>query len=446
MTHTHFRFGGLIDIEKLEHETRKLLFLGFALALLLHAIAGAFLFSAIRQEAVKVRRAKRKPVPVKLIAREAPSRYLYRRGRVHDPVPRHLSSMRRFGPASPTRAFKDGKVPMVGNRETIGPLGELDMFYSTPPVGQQEYHVFDNLRLQNDGVERYDGNELRITDEMISVEELDTGQYKGLIITNPNDEHLVRGYIHIPSGIVIGGEKPEISQMALDNLSKFAMKQFTDIEIILDPIIEIGSHEIFKYPFLYISSSTPFELKPHEARNFREYLEQGGFALVEPTGIPDAVSPADMSIATSSMRNMIAATFGHPSHLVQLSKDHILFHCFFDIDIEHGYNKFPIKDYGAWWKQPLYCLEGVFVGERLALVYSEKGYGYGWDENGPKPAYSFGVNCIVYALRHFGGTARKIVDVSTGTPSAKPLSYESWPIVHPNNESRGPFGAGRHTR
>jgi hypothetical protein len=46
-------------------------------------------------------------------------------------------------------------------------------------------------------------------------------------------------------------------------------------------IVELGSDEVFDYPFAYISEPGEMELTPKEAENLREYIGRGGFILVD---------------------------------------------------------------------------------------------------------------------------------------------------------------------
>jgi hypothetical protein len=63
--------------------------------------------------------------------------------------------------------------------------------------------------------------------------------------------------------------------------------------------------------------------------------------------------------------------------------------------------------------QPAESLEGVWIGDRLAAVYSEKGYGVSWSN--PKSGGAFqnmGVNLVVFALTQAGGLTVRLVDDS----------------------------------
>jgi hypothetical protein len=46
-------------------------------------------------------------------------------------------------------------------------------------------------------------------------------------------------------------------------------------------IVDIDSPELFKYPFAYLSEPGFIDLNPKDVVNFREYLDRGGFVLVD---------------------------------------------------------------------------------------------------------------------------------------------------------------------
>ena len=63
------------------------------------------------------------------------------------------------------------------------------------------------------------------------------------------------------------------------------------------------------------------------------------------------------------------------------------------------------------------CLWGVWLGNRMAAVYCDRGYGYIWQEGisgyqqgANRPALELGVNILVYALIQPGGVAESFVD------------------------------------
>jgi hypothetical protein len=68
----------------------------------------------------------------------------------------------------------------------------------------------------------------------------------------------------------------------------------------------------------------------------------------------------------------------------------------------------------------------VWLGERLAAVYIDKGYGHRWRDGfytyqyrGNEPAMKLGVNLVVFALTQKGGTAKLYVDYSAEGKTAR---------------------------
>jgi hypothetical protein len=46
-------------------------------------------------------------------------------------------------------------------------------------------------------------------------------------------------------------------------------------------IVDIDSPDLFKYPFAYLCEPGYLELNEKDTKNFREYLERGGFVMVD---------------------------------------------------------------------------------------------------------------------------------------------------------------------
>src|SRR6266705_3957452 len=46
-------------------------------------------------------------------------------------------------------------------------------------------------------------------------------------------------------------------------------------------IVDIDSPDLFKYPFAYLCEPGYLELSDKDVKNFREYLERGGFVMVD---------------------------------------------------------------------------------------------------------------------------------------------------------------------
>ena len=54
-----------------------------------------------------------------------------------------------------------------------------------------------------------------------------------------------------------------------------------DVELASYRIVELGTDEVFEYPFAYVSEPGEMDLTEQEVRNLREFVDRGGFILVD---------------------------------------------------------------------------------------------------------------------------------------------------------------------
>ena len=87
-------------------------------------------------------------------------------------------------------------------------------------------------------------------------------------------------------------------------------------------IVDLASDDVFKYPFAYVSEPGEMELSDVEVENLRQFIERGGFVLVD-----DFDGPWQFD---QFRRQMLRAFPDRP--LIPLTADHEIFHTFFDID------------------------------------------------------------------------------------------------------------------
>jgi Domain of unknown function (DUF4159) len=67
-----------------------------------------------------------------------------------------------------------------------------------------------------------------------------------------------------------------------ENLNGFVTQTTrVDIERLSYRLIDLGSEEIFDYPFAYISEPGEMDMTEPEVANLREYIERGGFILID---------------------------------------------------------------------------------------------------------------------------------------------------------------------
>ena len=111
------------------------------------------------------------------------------------------------------------------------------------------------------------------------------------------------------------------------------------------------------------------------------------------------------------MRKLVRDALGQSGELRPIPDDHFLYHSRFDFD--GGPPRTKRDDTGPAGGQPAGILEGAWVGDRLAVVYSEKGYAEAWANPKGSDAYrKMGVNLVVFALTQPGGITVRLVDDS----------------------------------
>ena len=99
-----------------------------------------------------------------------------------------------------------------------------------------------------------------------------------------------------------------------------------DVERMSYRVVELSSPEIFDYPFSYISEPGTMRLTDQEVDNLREYINRGGFVMVDDFG-GQGQGQWEFEVLRTSLRRAFP-----DREMVELSVDHPLFHTFYDID------------------------------------------------------------------------------------------------------------------
>jgi len=176
-----------------------------------------------------------------------------------------------------------------------------------------------------------------------------------------------------------------------------AVKRYVGFDAKVDMHVALDSPHITDYPFLYITADTAFSLSKKERENFLRYLKAGGFAFID-NGAP---GESDGEAAVSLPRLFID-TLGSGAVMQPIPNDHVIYHSFFDFD-----DGPPTGFTGGTALERFrnnHYLVGLWIGERLAAVYSDFGYGYRWiDPVVSQPQVKFGVNLVVFAVLQEGG-------------------------------------------
>ena len=407
--HSSPRFRGItdvIDFKRFERETNRLLFLGVVVAIAFHAALASYFMFRITEVKVSrpltselVIRRPRMTKPFELKKQRMKRRVFTRRAVTRTIMPSTDIRMK----ASPFTPL--GTIPVYDYRPEldIGDGGGDFEFVETPVVDLKTL--------------RKPSNVISLKEELISVDDLDTGRYKAMVIQDPTDKQNIRGFIYI--GTLWGTLLEPAYKRATIHLAD-AINQFTLIEAKVDEHLYIDSRKLFNVPFVYLSMSEKFELTEVESKNFGEYLRNGGFAVLD-NGTPQK----DFSPGEMSLRWMIIQSLGSDAKFLPIPNDHPLYHSFFDFDdgpplgaelYEDSY-VYLGRYYTGQNQKAVYFLEGVWLDERLVAIYSDKGYCRLWaDDQENEPQLKMGVNMVIFALIQEGGIARQLMERFSSTP------------------------------
>ncbi|MHB9030310.1 MAG: DUF4159 domain-containing protein, partial [Candidatus Latescibacterota bacterium] len=182
-----------------------------------------------------------------------------------------------------------------------------------------------------------------------------------------------------------------------------AMIRWTKIETTLERHLMLSSPRLLEMPFIYVTSEENFDLTDSEKANIKKYLEGGGFMVIENPNPLIESGPGE-----ASLKQMIRDSLGRNVRFAPIPKDHPLYHCFFDFN-----DGPPIgAEIGATTEKrlprPIHYLEGVWLRERLVVVFSNKGYIVKWTQmENNIPQLKMGVNMVVFSLLQEGGVAIK---------------------------------------
>ena len=184
-----------------------------------------------------------------------------------------------------------------------------------------------------------------------------------------------------------GGGDWYANPTALPNLAKFCNKE---LGTSFDPdyaTVEVGSAELFNYPFVHMTGHGNVVFSDAEAENLRNYLIGGGFLHIDDNyGMDPYVRP--------SMKKVFPEL-----ELVELPFEHEVYHQSFEFKTGlpkiHLHDDKPAQGFGLIW-------EG-----RLVCYYSyESDLGDGWEdpqvhrdpENKRRAALRMGANLIQFAF------------------------------------------------
>lgn len=187
-----------------------------------------------------------------------------------------------------------------------------------------------------------------------------------------------------------GGGDWYANPTSLKNLAAYCNQQLHTKLALQEAQVEVGSPDIFNYPFVHMTGHGRWVLTDAEAQNLRKYLESGGFLHIDDNyGLDQYVRPALKQVFPELT-------------LVEVPFSHAIYHNAFNFNNGlpkiHEHDKKPPKGYGL-----------IYKGRLVCFYSSETDLGDGWEDpevhkDNPQKhidALQMGANLVQYA---FNGT------------------------------------------
>jgi hypothetical protein len=175
-----------------------------------------------------------------------------------------------------------------------------------------------------------------------------------------------------------------------------SLLEYTSIPINMqEKVTDLGSNDIFLYPFSYLSGHKLVQFNSIEKNNFKKYIRNGGFVFVD-----DCNHDIDGLFARSFEAQM-TAIFGATA-LKKIPNNHAIYHSFFSFEKGPPTTSFELNGWGDDLVHDY--LKAIEINGRIGLLYSNKDYGCEWDYDFRNKRFlaedntKFGVNIILYAM------------------------------------------------
>jgi len=165
-----------------------------------------------------------------------------------------------------------------------------------------------------------------------------------------------------------------------------------DVKSVSYRIVQLGSPEVFEYPFAVVSEPGEMALTDHEVENLRQFIDRGGFVLMD-----DFDGTRDLD---TLQRNLHRA---FPDRdLVRLTIDHDIFNVFYRIDQLNILSPYLVDG-----EPVFYALMNKNGKIGVVAAYNNDLENF-WDyiDRGEYPlkpsieAFRIGINSVIYSMTH----------------------------------------------
>jgi hypothetical protein len=170
--------------------------------------------------------------------------------------------------------------------------------------------------------------------------------------------------------------------------------RYTTIELAPSGIIvPLGSPDLARYPFAYLTGHLPVRFSDAERANAKQWITRGGFLFVD-----DHNHDVDGQFHKTATEE-IARTFGP---LVRLPSSHPLYRAFFTFEDGPPTTSHELNGWGD--NLVHRYLDAVIVDGKIGVLYSSKDYSSEWNYHPQNKKFfavdntKFAVNLVVHAL------------------------------------------------
>lgn len=186
-----------------------------------------------------------------------------------------------------------------------------------------------------------------------------------------------------------GGGDWYANKTALPNLIRFCNKELNLLLETEEDAVEVGSQELFNYPYVYMTGHGNVVFSGEEAANLRNYLIAGGFLHIDDNYGLDKFVRIELKKVFPELE------------LIELPFDHPIYHQKFDfpkgLPKIHEHDGKPAQGFGL-----------IYEGRLVAFYSFECDLGNGWEDqrihNDPvekrEQALKMGANIISYCFTH----------------------------------------------
>ena len=192
-----------------------------------------------------------------------------------------------------------------------------------------------------------------------------------------------------------GGGDWYANPTALKNLASFCNEHLRTGFDLKEAQVEIGSPDLFNYPFIHMTGHGRWAVSDAEAKNLRKYLESGGFLHIDDNyGLDPYVRPALKKVFPEL--ELMELPFTYPIYHQKFSFNN-------GLPKIHEHDEKPPKGYGLIYKGRLVCFYSY-----------DTDLGDGWEDqdvhhDAPEKrlaALQMGANLVQYVFTLNGGNGK----------------------------------------